>query len=100
MTPHLGGSTVEAQEQVAEDAAQQIVDVLQDRPTSYAVNAPIIPPQDLEFLVPYIDLAERMGRFTLQLTGGDGIFTTSHITLSRIGLEADRNGIIKTQTAL
>lgn len=73
LTPHLGGSTIEAQEQVAEDAAQQVIDVLRDRPASYAVNAPIIPPQDLEILIPYIDLAERMGRFALQLTGGEGI---------------------------
>ncbi len=73
LTPHLGGSTVEAQEHVAEDAARQIIDVLNDRPASYAVNAPIILPQDLEFLTPFIALAERMGRFSLQLTGSEGI---------------------------
>ncbi|MGL4650206.1 MAG: hydroxyacid dehydrogenase, partial [Caldilineaceae bacterium] len=48
LTPHLGGSTFEAQEQVAEDVAVQVVDVLNDRPARYAVNAPIIPPRDLE----------------------------------------------------
>ena len=73
LTPHLGGSTIEAQEQVAEDAAQQVIDVLNDLPARYAVNAPIIPPQDLDYLIPYIDLAERMGRFLLQLTGATGI---------------------------
>jgi D-3-phosphoglycerate dehydrogenase len=67
LTPHLGGSTVEAQEQVAEDVAIQVVDVLNDRPARYAVNAPIIPPKDLEVLIPFIDLAERMGRFLKQL---------------------------------
>ena len=67
LTPHLGGSTVEAQEQVAEDVAIQVVDVLNDRPARYAVNAPIIPPNDLELLIPYIDLAERMGRFIQQM---------------------------------
>ncbi len=67
LSPHLGGSTVEAQEKVAEDVALQVLDVLNDRPARYAVNAPIIPPKDLEFLVPYIDLAERMGRFMKQL---------------------------------
>ncbi len=74
LTPHLGGSTFEAQEQVAEDAALQVIDILNDRPARYAVNAPIIPPKDLEFLVPYIDLAERMGCFLQQL-GGMGGFT-------------------------
>lgn len=67
LTPHLGASTVEAQEKVAEDVALQVLDVLNDRPARYAVNAPIIPPKDLEFLIPYIDLAERMGRFLKQI---------------------------------
>src|SRR5690606_16886724 len=48
LTPHLGGSTIEAQEQVAEDVALQVIDVLNDRPARYAVNAPIIPPTDLD----------------------------------------------------
>jgi D-3-phosphoglycerate dehydrogenase len=72
LTPHLGGSTLEAQEKVAEDVALQVLEVLNDRPARYAVNAPIIPPKDLEFLVPYIDLAERMGRFIKQL-GAQGM---------------------------
>lgn len=67
LTPHLGGSTVEAQEQVAADVAVQVVDVLNDRPARYAVNAPIIPPKDLEFMIPFIELAERMGRFIKQM---------------------------------
>ena len=46
LSPHLGGSTVEAQEKVAEDVALQVLDVLNDRPARYAVNAPIIPPKD------------------------------------------------------
>lgn len=73
LTPHLGGSTFEAQEQVAEDVALQVIDVLNDRPARYAVNAPILPPKDLDVLIPYIDLAERMGRFLMQLTGAAGI---------------------------
>lgn len=73
MTPHLGGSTLEAQEQVAEDVALQVIDVLNDRPARYAVNAPIIPPKALDFLVPYIDLAERMGRFLQQVSAEGGI---------------------------
>ncbi|MDI9549865.1 MAG: phosphoglycerate dehydrogenase [Chloroflexota bacterium] len=103
VTPHLGGSTIEAQEQVAVDVALQVIDVLNDRPARYAVNAPIIPPKDLEFLVPFIDLAERMGRFLLQLIGVGGItdmeiiaqgdiaaFELGHITAAAIkGLLSD-----------
>lgn len=67
LTPHLGASTIEAQEQVAEDVAVQVIDVLNDRPARYAVNAPMMPSGALEFLLPYIDLAERLGRFLCQL---------------------------------
>ena len=79
-----GGSTVEAQEKVAEDVALQVLDVLNDRPARYAVNAPIIPPRDLELLVPYIDLAERMGRFMKQLGAqgmGDVEFTAEEMCI-------------------
>jgi D-3-phosphoglycerate dehydrogenase len=69
LTPHLGGSTVEAQEKVAVDVALQVIDVLEGRPARYAVNAPILPPRALDVLIPYIDLAERMGHFLRQLDG-------------------------------
>lgn len=98
LTPHLGGSTVEAQEQVAQDAARQVIAVLQDRPASYAVNAPIIPPQELDMLIPYIDLAERMGRFALQLTGGGGISeieVTAHGQLAKTDLAYVQAAAIK-----
>ena len=67
LTPHLGASTVEAMDRVAEDVALQIVDVLHGRPARYAVNAPIMPPTALRTIIPYIDLAERMGRFLRQI---------------------------------
>jgi D-3-phosphoglycerate dehydrogenase len=86
LTPHLGGSTLEAQDQVAEDVALQVIDVLHDLPARYAVNAPIIPPTDLDFLVPYIDLAERMGSFLEQLAGEDGI---SKVEVTAYGALAD-----------
>ena len=98
LTPHLGGSTVEAQEQVAEDAAQQVIDALNDRPARYAVNAPIIPPQELDSLLPYIDLAERMGRFILQLSGGTGISEieiTAHGQLANLDLSYIQAAAIK-----
>ncbi|RME81370.1 MAG: phosphoglycerate dehydrogenase [Caldilineae bacterium] len=66
LTPHIGGSTSEAQDQVAVDAATQVIDVLQDRPARYAVNAPLIPSTDIEFLTPFVQLVETMGRFMTQ----------------------------------
>jgi hypothetical protein len=97
-TPHLGGSTFEAQEQVAEDVALQVLDVLNDRPARYAVNAPIIPPKDLDFLVPYIDLAERMGRFLPQIEASQGVSDleiTAHGPLAAFDLAYINAAVIK-----
>jgi D-3-phosphoglycerate dehydrogenase / 2-oxoglutarate reductase len=62
-TPHLGGSTAEAQESVAIDVAHSVVDVLAGRIPAGPVNVPYLPPQAAEFLQPYIDLAQRLGSF-------------------------------------
>ncbi|MEZ4863962.1 MAG: phosphoglycerate dehydrogenase [Caldilineaceae bacterium] len=97
LTPHLGASTVEAQEQVAEDVALQVLDVLNDRPARYAVNAPIIPPKDLDMLVPYIDLAERLGRFLRQLgaqASGD-VEVTAYGNLASFDLAYINAAVIK-----
>jgi len=97
LTPHLGASTVEAQEQVAEDVAIQVIDVLNDRPARYAVNAPILPPRDLEFLMPYIDLAERIGRFLGQLgvQGMGNVQVTAYGTLANFDLDYIKAAVIK-----
>lgn len=71
VTPHIAGSTVEAQDQVAIDVAEQVIDVLAGRPARYAVNAPLLAPHDLPFLTPYIDLGERLGRLAVQLGGSN-----------------------------
>ncbi len=101
LTPHLGGSTVEAQEKVAEDVAVQVVEILNDRPARYAVNAPIIPPKDLEFLIPYIDLAERLGRFLRQLgaQGMGDLEITAHGQLADFDLTSINAGVIKGMLA-
>lgn len=66
VTPHIGGSTTEAQDQVAIDAVLQVIDVLSGRPARYAVNAPLIPAGQIELLTPYVDLVEILGRFLRQ----------------------------------
>lgn len=66
LTPHIAGSTAEAQERVALDVVEQVLAVLDGKIAQNAVNVPIIPPKAMEALTPYIDLAERMGRFAAQ----------------------------------
>ncbi len=70
LTPHLGGSTIEAQVNVAVDAAEQIIAVLHGQPARYALNAPFIPPDTLPILVPYSKVAEVLGRLAAQLIEG------------------------------
>jgi len=70
VTPHLGASTLEAQENVATAVAEQIVDYLIAGTVRNAVNVPSVPADQLPSLSPYINLAERMGLFTGQVVEG------------------------------
>jgi D-3-phosphoglycerate dehydrogenase / 2-oxoglutarate reductase len=70
LTPHLGASTEEAQVNVAIDVAEQIRDVLLDKPARSAVNIPGLRPDVLEALKPYLQLAETLGTMVSQLAGG------------------------------
>jgi len=69
LTPHLGASTEEAQVEVAREVVNDVMDGLTGRPALHAVNAPIFSAEMLESLVPYIDLAERLGRLAVQIAG-------------------------------
>jgi len=69
-TPHLGASTKEAQLGVATDVAEQIVAVLRGGFPRAAVNAPLILPETLHILQPYMHLVEQMGRLYTQLQPG------------------------------
>ncbi|HIQ04491.1 MAG TPA: phosphoglycerate dehydrogenase [Anaerolineae bacterium] len=97
LTPHIGGSTTEAQERVAMDVAEQVLAVLADRPARYAINAPIIPPKEMEFLIPYIDLAERMGRFLAQFAEAriEGVEITTHGQLATYDISYLKAAAIK-----
>jgi len=70
VTPHLGASTVEAQVNVAVSVAKQCIEVLNGGSAKYVVNAPMVPPELAEVLEPYAQLAEKMGRFVIQIAGG------------------------------
>ncbi|KAF3647522.1 hypothetical protein P3S67_032062 [Capsicum chacoense] len=74
VTPHLGASTKEAQEGVAIEIAEAVVGALNGELSATAVNAPMVPPEVLSELAPYVVLAEKLGRLAVQLvTGGSGI---------------------------
>lgn len=65
-TPHLGASTVEAQENVSIDVCEQVLSILRgDLPRS-AVNAPLILPEEYKTLQPFVRLVEKMGSLYTQ----------------------------------
>jgi D-3-phosphoglycerate dehydrogenase len=66
-TPHLGASTKEAQEGVAVIVAEQMRDFFLTGAVRGAVNTPTVGAQELKALEPYINFAERLGRFQAQL---------------------------------
>src|SRR5580704_2216594 len=67
-TPHLGASTLEAQENVALQVAEQMSEYLLRGAISNAVNFPSITAEEAPRLKPFIALAERLGSFAGQLT--------------------------------
>jgi D-3-phosphoglycerate dehydrogenase len=69
-TPHLGASTMEAQENVALAIAEQIVDYLSRGVIRNAANFPSVPPDVLPKLQPYISLAEKLGAFQANICEG------------------------------
>lgn len=69
-TPHIAASTVEAQASVAFDVAGEVAAVLAGELPHYAVNAPALPVEELAYLRPFADLAERLAALHVQLEGG------------------------------
>lgn len=68
--PHLGASTVEAQENVAIDVSEEVLHILRGEPFKNAVNLPSIPSELQQKLNPYQDLAEKLGQFVAQIAQG------------------------------
>ena len=68
MTPHLGASTTEAQENVGFEVAECIFEALSGGWIRNAINAPSIDPKQLQVLRPYLNLAYKLGIVIQQLT--------------------------------
>jgi D-3-phosphoglycerate dehydrogenase len=70
-TPHIAGSTEEAQEIVGVRIAEQIAEYLKSGVATNAVNMPPMTPEQYRVLGPYISLAERLGCFASQIAQGN-----------------------------
>ncbi|MBS1856699.1 MAG: phosphoglycerate dehydrogenase [Acidobacteria bacterium] len=70
-TPHIGGSTEEAQEIVGVRIAEQVVEYLNSGVAINAVNMPAISPEQYRVLGPYVTLADHLGNFAAHLAGAN-----------------------------
>jgi len=96
-TPHIAGSTHEAQDAVGMQIARQVKDYLKDGVIQNAVNVPSVSHDEYVEMEPYIVLAERLGAFLAQSTEGN----LEEISIRYSGRIAEwktdliRNGAIK-----
>jgi D-3-phosphoglycerate dehydrogenase / 2-oxoglutarate reductase len=69
-TPHLGASTIEAQESVAIDVSNDIIKFFKTGTVTNPVNMPSIPKEKLAQVEPFFALTEKLGKFLIQVTEG------------------------------
>lgn len=67
-TPHLGASTEEAQEKVAEQIAAQMSDALENKNYKGSLNGKSISLLTNKEVQPYLQLAEKLGKMIIQLS--------------------------------
>jgi D-3-phosphoglycerate dehydrogenase len=68
-TPHIAGSTEEAQETIGVAIAEQVRDYLLAGAARNAVNLPALSPEEQQRIAPYLELGERLGSFLAQISG-------------------------------
>ncbi len=76
VTPHLGASTQEAQREVAVEAAEQVLAVLNGQPARNTVNSPFVPPEVQKVLAPYMRVAAVVGKLLTHLAQGQFVGVT------------------------
>ena len=67
VTPHLGASTVEAQEKVAQEVSVEIIEIFESQSIQNAVNMPQMSGEIQSKLQPYLLLGDQMGQLVIQL---------------------------------
>ena len=80
LTPHIAGSTTEAQEAVGVQIALQVREYLKLGVVQNAVNLPSLSHEEYLELAPYITLADRLGGFLAQFPEGN--LESVHISYS------------------
>jgi len=70
VTPHLGASTVEAQDRAGTDVAEQVVAALTGGVVTTAVNIPAVSAEAMAAIAPFIPLARQLGTVIAELSEG------------------------------
>jgi D-3-phosphoglycerate dehydrogenase / 2-oxoglutarate reductase len=73
VTPHLGASTVEAQDRAGVITAEQVVAALTGGLVTNAVNIPSVRPEEMEALGPFIPLSRKLGQLAIALAEASSI---------------------------
>ncbi len=96
VTPHLGASTAEAQVNVAITIAEQVLNAFRGAPVTTAINIPIMKPEVMEKVKPFLPLAEKLGRFAAQVAEGQ----IKEVTLGYYGEIAQKDVSLVTVATL
>jgi D-3-phosphoglycerate dehydrogenase / 2-oxoglutarate reductase len=72
VTPHLGASTVEAQDRAGVTAAEQVATALRGEVALHAINAPVPEGEGAEFVSHFSELCETLGSLLYQLAERPG----------------------------
>jgi D-3-phosphoglycerate dehydrogenase len=96
VTPHLAGSTAEAQDRAGVVIAEQVAAALAGEPVQTAVNIPVVEPGELDALGPFVPLASSLGRLAMGLAGR----WPSRLTVAVQGALADHDTRLLTVAAL
>jgi len=98
VTPHIAGSTVEAQSKVGYEIAVQISNYLNDEVILNAINFPSMTPKEVEDLQHYVRLGEKLGSFIGQICKIriSGIGIRYYGELSEVNYKPVSNYILKS----
>ncbi len=96
VTPHLGANSSEAQVNVAVDVARQLVAFRDGELVEHAVNIPLGDPAAVAELKPFVALADRLGRFCVQLDPEH----LASVEVTVAGAIADADAELLTRAAL
>ena len=96
LTPHLAGSTHEAQDRAGIVVAEQVVAALAGESVAHALNLPFVPEDERRVLEPFLPVAERLGRLAMALAEGP----VTRIEIATAGRLASTGSRLLTSAAL